>query len=1272
MPDRPPGQPARRLVIAGCYGYGSTGDEAALGVMLRRLRTDHPGLAPTVVSGDPRQTIAVHGVEAVSNGDMAAVISAVESSDLVILAGGGHFDDHRGFDVDSVLTSRQRGLAMSSAFVLLAMAARKPFMLYAVGVGPLVAEVSRHHTRVAFTQAAAATVRDPASRDLVVSLGVDPTRVVVTADPAVLCEAVDEERALSQLQAEGLTTTSRPIIAVAPRQWTIGADADEWPRRVSAGLDMLIDRLDAQVIFLPFRTLEGAHTDDRAVASLIHDGMRRQDRAIVLQGDYSAADKAGMIGVADLALGMRLHAILFAARTNVPVVGLGGDATIRSAMRQIGCADFALDIGTLSAATLVRQATTALERRDEISARLKASVARLATAAQENDRLVGELLTGGGARPPLDQEGASFVATALLNLARHAQEREGVIDEQASANARLRGAVDERDRRLDSIYRSRMWRAANLLWSARRKIGRIAQGSQDQAPGASATGSPEPRALNRLGRLIERRLGPDPKMSWHAYAFDAFKRARMAAFGADLSRLSDPGEPGLVSIVLPAYNGADYLPEALDSILAQRYPHFEVIAVDDGSTDATADILEEYARRDSRFRVVHQQNQKLPRALSRGFRLARGEFLTWTSCDNRLHPDFLSRMVDCLRRRPCWDMTYANIDIIGEDGGPLRNTGWYSEYQQPPGSQHIYLPGDVSELNTYPKNFVGAAFLYRARVAHLLGDYSPIRFGLEDYDYWMRVNALLTLRHADFAAPIYEYRYHATSLTARDEELGITRGRARLLVFDDFRRDLYLAPLIWFVDDTRASSGARPLARQFARMIERRGRLLLDGRRTSPSMLPRLWQPAVYVRIVDDPERLDGPPSDLSPSVLRVAVVVGDGSLPEQVKDGWELCLAAGRPPRATRLQQPYQGWLAAPEPETLFAAADIRARSKQAALIEDEILTYPAARCKVTVVICVHERLERLEPCIASLANQSFQSDDYEILVVNDDREHASIVGRLISLGKAYFGGREDRLRLIHCPIVGLSHARNAGIGEARGEVVAFVNHDAVAEPDLLARLWEAFAEHPDVGVVGGHILLKPPPPRPAGLKPSRESYWGQFVTQHAEYAEVTHWRDFPRSGNWSARRRALVEIGGFRTRHGQRGADAWGGEEVVAAALIQRLGYRVAIMPQARVLQDIDQRRISMNHIRRSIRSGLLGAYQAQKDLYLPMETDVPGTLAHIGELAGQIWRPGGRPVADLLISLLAQVDLLREQVRDLARRRQAPIVVAAGCPAPPAEGG
>ena len=104
-----------------------------------------------------------------------------------------------------------------------------------------------------------------------------------------------------------------------------------------------------------------------------------------------------------------------------------------------------------------------------------------------------------------------------------------------------------------------------------------------------------------------------------------------------------------VSIILPTYNGKKYIRESIDSILKQSFTDWELIVVDDCSTDGTAEILKEYVSEDKRISVVHNEiNQKLPRSLNIGFSRARGKYLTWTSDDNRYLPDALKVMVEYL------------------------------------------------------------------------------------------------------------------------------------------------------------------------------------------------------------------------------------------------------------------------------------------------------------------------------------------------------------------------------------------------------------------------------------------------------------------------------------------------------------------------------------------------------------------------------------------------------------------------------------------------
>ena len=801
----------------------------------------------------------------------------------------------------------------------------------------------------------------------------------------------------------------------------------------------------------------------------------------------------------------------------------------------------------------------------------------------------------------------------------------------------LAGQRNELNETLNEIWSSQAWRFVKFLRLTRHWM--ISRG------------------LTLKGRI----------MNWYAFAFDSYKRARLSIQAADLRALKIPSEPGLVSVVLPAFNGARLLGEALDSILAQTYSKFEVIAINDGSTDETGAILDEYARRDNRIQVIHQENRKIPRTLSRGFQSARGEFLTWTSVDNRLAPDFLEQMVSCLQRHPDWDMIYANMDIIGEDGKPLTKSRWYRHYQRPPGSEHIHLPEDPSELNIWPNNFVGGAFLYRDRAAWLIGDYSALRFTTEDYDYWMRVNALLNLRHADFLNPVYEYRFHRESLTHRDEELGITEGRKFLMVFDDFRRNFFLVPVTWIVEADPSGVSGPELSRQLEQQIQRAGHTVLPQKRFSPESLPRLWFPSVYIRITEHPEAIESLPPGLPRNALKVVLTANPKSLPASMTTEWDLCLAMHPGGPLPRLKRPYQGWLGSTDLKQLFTAIDIRIRSHQLAAIEAEIAQGEATSLlKLTVIICTHRRSRSLPKAIESVAKQTLPRKSYEVVVVNNDPWEDYPETIVNEARRDYFRDFPDHLRLIRCLTPGLSSARNAGISEARGRILTFIDDDAIAQPDCLEKVLQAFEQHPEVGVVGGHIRLKIPEPRPRALLPGWERYWSQFLTDYRGYTEVEHWWEFPWGANWSARRKALLETGGFRANYGRRGKDFGGGEELVAASLVKKLGYRIAVVPGAEVLHDIEEDRYSFEHVKRTIAAATLVNYQVQKDLYVPMESSLLAARREMGSALGRmtkgIWgwirRSGGREKEESAYILRARLKLLKQQIQDFFWRLRRPV--------------
>jgi glycosyltransferase involved in cell wall biosynthesis len=190
-----------------------------------------------------------------------------------------------------------------------------------------------------------------------------------------------------------------------------------------------------------------------------------------------------------------------------------------------------------------------------------------------------------------------------------------------------------------------------------------------------------------------------------------------------------------ISIVLPTYNGAAYLRESLDSCLNQTFRDFELIVVDDGSTDDTEAILSSYG--DPRIRVFRQDNQGLPSALNAGFAQALGRLWSWTSDDNVYLPEAMAVMRRHLQEHPQSAMVCTDCVMIDESG------------------------------RTYSYNSATwACFLYRAEAAELAGPYRPEFRLVEDVDFFLR------LQH--YAGPIdritqpyYKYRQHKANLSSK-------------------------------------------------------------------------------------------------------------------------------------------------------------------------------------------------------------------------------------------------------------------------------------------------------------------------------------------------------------------------------------------------------------------------------------------------------------------------------------------------------------------------
>ena len=126
---------------------------------------------------------------------------------------------------------------------------------------------------------------------------------------------------------------------------------------------------------------------------------------------------------------------------------------------------------------------------------------------------------------------------------------------------------------------------------------------------------------------------------------------------------------GKVSIITPCYNQGKYLAETLDSVLAQTWPDWECIVVNDGSTDNTEAVAKEYVGKDNRFKYIAQQNQGQAVSRNNAIRQSDGEFLLPLDSDDIIAPTYIEKAVGCFRKTPEIRLVYCNAEFFGEKHG---------------------------------------------------------------------------------------------------------------------------------------------------------------------------------------------------------------------------------------------------------------------------------------------------------------------------------------------------------------------------------------------------------------------------------------------------------------------------------------------------------------------------------------------------------------------------------------------------------------------------
>ena len=226
----------------------------------------------------------------------------------------------------------------------------------------------------------------------------------------------------------------------------------------------------------------------------------------------------------------------------------------------------------------------------------------------------------------------------------------------------------------------------------------------------------------------------------------------------------------LVSVVLPVYNGELYLREAVDSILAQTYKDFELIAIDDGSTDKTLGILREYEMKDSRVVIITRENKGLVASLNEGIEKAQGKYIARMDADDAALPERFAKQVEYMEE-------HDDVYILGTDYELMYEDGCSEEVRKAAAgtnkrSRALIDDSDWFLSTNETMKFIHPTIRIRKELFHEIGLYR--QFMLEDLELYFRAGSR-GYRIAKLPEILLNYRVRATSKSRTEKRAQQTK-----------------------------------------------------------------------------------------------------------------------------------------------------------------------------------------------------------------------------------------------------------------------------------------------------------------------------------------------------------------------------------------------------------------------------------------------------------------------------------------------------------------
>ena len=363
------GRGAYNIVVSGYYGYKNAGDDAILQSVLLNVNEAHRDITMTVLSSDPSDTKERYGCSAVRRFNIFSILGAIRRCDVLVSGGGSLLQDY----------TSTRSLLYYLFIINTAKRFGKKVMIYSNGIGPVGKESNRRRVQRAVNRADNVSLRDADSADELRRLGVTRDDIRVTADPVFTIPRTTDEESARILEKFSIPKT--PFITVSLRDWP---EMGSFCESIASVCDGVREKAGRDIVFISMQYNKDA-------------GINRRVRGIMKSPSYiieerlTAEELMGIIGASDAVLAMRLHALIFAARMNVPFAGLVYDPKVSAYTNALSMPTAGI-VTEFDGDYALKTVTELLRRREEYADVLRSKSADLEKSAMEDPALLLSLL----------------------------------------------------------------------------------------------------------------------------------------------------------------------------------------------------------------------------------------------------------------------------------------------------------------------------------------------------------------------------------------------------------------------------------------------------------------------------------------------------------------------------------------------------------------------------------------------------------------------------------------------------------------------------------------------------------------------------------------------------------------------------------------------------------------------------------------------------------------------------------------------------------------